>query len=194
MRKYNRAQPGHRICHRCEKQMPATADYFLRDATRALGLAYECRECHSARKKGRDRRSERWAAMTPEQRLRRRAIMQKYNKTTKGRAVFLRKAYQRIDACDLTVAEVVDFISQPCTHCGTTEEPRGLDRIDNDKPHVKGNVVPSCAPCNFARGDRFTFEEMKRIGAVIRAVIQDRKTTATGSAARLENSCEAFLP
>lgn len=182
MRKYHRAQDGYRICHRCEKELPASAEYFLRDASRALGLSYECRGCHSVRKKGRDRRSERWANMTPEQKANRRAITQKYAKTLKGRACFLRKAYERIDACDLSTDEIAAIISEPCVHCGTTEQPRGLDRIDNSKPHVKGNVAPSCAPCNFARGDRFTFEEMQRIGATIRAVFQDRKTKATGSA------------
>lgn len=194
MRKYHRAQPGHRICHRCEKQMPATAEYFLRDASRALGLAYECRKCHSARKKGRDRRSERWSAMTPEQKLRRRAIMQRYSKTMKGRACFLRKAYQRIDACDLSTDDLVAIISQPCVHCGTTELPRGLDRINNALPHIAGNVASSCAPCNFARGDRFSFDEMKRIGAVIREIFQDRKTKATGNEAHLGTVCEASKP
>lgn len=129
--------------------------------------------------------------MTPEQKIRRRAIMQRYNRTIKGRAIFLRKAYERIDACDLSTDEMVALISQPCIHCGTTDEPRGLDRIDNALPHIKTNVAPSCAPCNFARGDRFTFDEMQRIGAVIRAVFRDRKTTATDSAGRQESVCEA---
>jgi len=186
MRKYNRAQPGYRICHRCEKEFPATAEYFLRDASRALGLAYECRVCHSARKKGCDRRSERWSCLTPEQKIRRKEIARIYGKTVKGRAIFLRKAYQRVDECDLTVDEMIGFISQPCVHCGTIEEPRGLDRIDNALPHIKTNVAPSCAPCNFARGNRFTFKEMQRIGEVIRAVFRDRKTTATENEAHHE--------
>lgn len=41
--------------------------------------------------------------MTPEQRARRKLVTARYAKTDKGRAVFLRKAYQRTDACDLTV-------------------------------------------------------------------------------------------
>lgn len=174
MRKYRRADEGHRICNRCETQFPATIDFFVRDSTRAKGLTYECRACHAKRKKGRDRRKERWAELTTEQRVLRRAVQAKYNRTPKGRAVFLRAAYKKIDACDLTVNEVFDLIIKPCVHCGTTDINRGLDRIDNSLPHVKGNVVPACAPCNFARGDRFSFEEMQRIGAVIRAVLQDR--------------------
>lgn len=163
-----------RQCHRCKQILPATVDFFLRDKSRPLGLAYECKECHRERKRNRENRSDRWQLMTDDQKIKAKERNQRYAKTDKGRAVFLRKAYQRIDACDMTTAEVLALIVQPCVHCGTTELPRGLDRIDNTKPHVKSNVAPSCAPCNFARGDRFTFEEMQRIGAVIRQVIKDR--------------------
>lgn len=188
MKKYRRASEGRRICNRCEQELPATAEYFVADATRVLGIGYECRECQRERKRGRDNRPDRWSLMTPEQRLKVRARQQRYNATAKGRAIFLRSAYTKIDACDLTTAEVLEIIQRPCEHCGTTESNRGLDRIDNSLPHIKGNVVAACAPCNFARGDRFTFDEMKRIGAVIRQVIQDRKTKEAGSEGHLENS------
>lgn len=165
---------GFRFCNKCDRELPATPEIFLRDKSRPLGLAYECRPCHSARKLGRDRRKERWANMTPAQRNAATDRNRKYGRTTKGRAVFLRKAYERIDACDLTTAEVRELIEQPCVYCGTETEPRGLDRIDNALPHVKGNVRPACAPCNFARGDRFTAAEMDIIGRVIRQVMEAR--------------------
>lgn len=174
-----------RQCNRCKRILPSTDEFFLRDKSRPLGLAYECKECHRERKRGRDNRSDRWAFMTDEQRAKAKARHQRYAKTDKGRAVFLRKAYERIDACDMTTAEVLELITQPCVHCGTTEAPRGLDRIDNSKPHIKGNVAPSCAPCNFARGDRFTFEEMQRIGKVIRQVLKDRTCGTTENEGRL---------
>lgn len=155
-------------------QLPATIEYFVRDSSRVLGISHECKKCHSNRKKGRNRSKENWKNLTPEQKAMRKATQAKYNKSQKGRAVFLRSAYKKIDACDLTVNEVLSLILQPCTHCGTTEVNRGLDRIDNKLPHIKGNVVPSCAPCNFARGDRFSFAEMQLIGAVIRQIYRDR--------------------
>jgi|WetSurMetagenome_2_1015567.scaffolds.fasta_scaffold101812_4 hypothetical protein len=177
MRKYRKAsRPGFKICNRCNRELEATPDVFLRDKTRCDGLAYECRVCHRARKLGRDNRTDRWANMTSSQRVVARARNRRYFRTDKGRAVSLRQAYQRIDCCDMTTAEVLDLIKKPCFHCGTTISPRGLDRIDNDLPHIKGNVVPSCAPCNFARGNRFTFEEMKLIGVVIRQVLEARLT------------------
>jgi hypothetical protein len=174
-----------RQCHRCNQLLPATTEFFIRDKSRPLGIAYECRECHKKRKRGRENRSDRWFKMSDAQRAKAKARNKRYAKTDKGRAVFLRKAYERIDACDMTTAEVLALIVQPCVHCGTSDLPRGLDRIDNNKPHIKENVAPSCAPCNFARGDRFTFEEMQRIGKIIREVLQDRLFCQAQNADRL---------
>ena len=182
-----------RTCFRCNQDKLATVEHFYRDKARPLGLSYECKPCLSARKKGRDRRRERWSNMTPEQKIATRARQLKYNRTDKGRAIGLRQAYAKIDACDLTTQEVLELITQPCTHCGTTEINRGLDRIDNNLPHVRGNVAPSCAPCNFARGDRFTFDEMKKIGAVIRQIIADRKPKEVGNEGHQQTAPDHLL-
>lgn len=177
-----------RQCNQCNQILPADDVFFYKDKSRPLGLSYECKECHKERKRGRDNRSDRWSQMNDEQRAKAKARNQRYAKTDKGRAVFLRKAYQRVDACDMTTVEVLALIVQPCVHCGTTELPRGLDRIDNNLPHIKSNVAPSCAPCNFARGDRFTFDEMQRIGKTIRQVIMDRTCDQVLRAAHQENA------
>jgi len=100
--------------------------------------------------------------------------MKRWNQTQRGRATFLRKAYQRIDACDLSSAEIHDMILGPCVYCGTTEANRGLDRIDNALPHIKGNVQTACTECNLIRGDRFTVAEMMRIGAVVTQIRAER--------------------
>jgi hypothetical protein len=163
-----------RNCNRCHQSLEATPDNFLRDKSRPLGLAYECKPCHRARRKGRDRRKERYKNLTPEQRVIYRERQNRYGKSDKGRAIHLRKAYQRIDACDFSTDELTSLIRQPCTYCGTVDAPRGLDRISNDGAHVKGNVVPCCAPCNFARGDRLTMDEMMLVGAVIREIMEAR--------------------
>lgn len=189
MRKYRVAKSGFRYCNKCGEEHPATLEFFVKDSSRKLGISYECKPCHSKRKTGRDRRKERWSNLTPEQKVLARERQRKYNRTPKGRAIFLRKAYQRIDSCDLSVDEVMQLISQPCVHCGTTTENRGLDRIDNSLPHIKGNVAPSCAHCNFARGNRFSFEEMKIIGAAIRKVLTDRTSEAIGSEDHPGKSC-----
>ena len=165
----------HRTCFRCKRSLEATSTNFHREKSRPLGLSYECKECHNSRKKGRDRRTDRWVNISADKRNMAKASNKRYSRTDRGSAVFLRNAYQRVDACDLTSKEIYELIVQPCVYCGTTENPRGLDRIDNALPHVKGNVRPACAPCNFARGDRFTASEMDIIAAAIRQVMEARK-------------------
>ncbi len=123
--------------------------------------------------------------MTPEQKIKRKISQKKYNRTVKGRACFLRKAYQQIDSCDMSTEEIAKIISQPCTYCGTTEYNRGLDRIDNSSAHIKGNVIPACAACNFARGDRFSVEEMKLIGTTIKKIYTKRSSSLTGNEGHL---------
>lgn len=175
MIKYTKNREGFRFCSYCKEEKSLNSENFMLDRARKDGLSYDCRDCHKARKKGRDRRKERYSNLTQEQRVVFRERQRRYAKTPKGRAIFLLKAYQRIDCCDFTTSELAAYLEQPCVHCGTTDTPRGLDRIDNAKAHTKDNVAPSCAPCNFARGDRFTFEEMKKIGEVIRQVIAARQ-------------------
>ena len=51
--------------------------------------------------------------------------------------------------------------------------PRGqytIDRIDNNKGHEINNVVPCCYECNVARGNNFSFEEMKLLGKTIKLI------------------------
>lgn len=156
-----------RTCFRCNRSLAATPENFYREKNRPLGLAYECKNCHSARKMGRDRRKERWSALSPHQKELRKARNLRWSRTQQGRAVHLRKAYQRIDACDLSSEEILAYIVQPCVYCGTVSFNRGLDRIDNSKPHVKGNVQTACTDCNIMRGDRFTVEEMMLIGKTV---------------------------
>lgn len=160
----------HRTCFRCTRSLEANPENFHREKSRPLGLSYECKECHRDRKKGRDRRKERWGALTPEQKVLRKARMLRYGRTQRARATYLRKAYQRIDECDLTAEEILVFITQPCVYCGTVTDNRGLDRIDNSLPHIKGNVQTACTDCNLMRGDRFTVDEMMVIGKTVSKV------------------------
>lgn len=165
-----------RRCVLCKEVKPLNGEVFIKDKSRSFGFGYECRECHRRRKRDRgDTRTDRWSMMTTEQKEKVKARQRRYNKSPKGRAISLRKSYQRIDACDLSVEEMMEILAKPCVHCGTTNEPRGLDRIDNSLPHIKGNVAPSCAHCNIARGNRFSFDEMREIGATIRRVLARRK-------------------
>lgn len=64
--------------------------------------------------------------------------------------------------------------NKKCVYCGDTNN-IGLDRIDNNKGHEIGNVVPCCYECNCARNNNFTYEEMLIIGKAIREVKNKRK-------------------
>lgn len=54
-----------------------------------------------------------------------------------------------------------------CYYCGSTSD-IGFDRISNTDGHNKDNVVICCRLCNMTRGDRFTVEQMRKIGEVIK--------------------------
>lgn len=66
-----------------------------------------------------------------------------------------------------------NILWKPCVYCGDWDY-IGCDRIDNSKGHLKDNCVPCCCTCNLTRGDRFTYEEMKEIGQVIRKIKKSR--------------------
>lgn len=176
--------PGLRICNRCDRELPATPELFVRDLSRPLGLAYECRECMSARKKGRDRRRERWTNMTAEQKARKMALSRRYYRTNNGRAIFLLKSCQSFDKkrglhCDLTKQWLLDnIIGKACTYCGTSDEGIGCDRIDNSLGHAIANVVPCCGLCNRTRSNHFTPDEMRLLGKTIEEIRRLRGTAS----------------
>jgi hypothetical protein len=65
----------------------------------------------------------------------------------------------------LTLDEFAEMIDTPCYYCGTLHSNtfkvianeivqvlyNGLDRIDNSKGYVTGNVVPCCTTCNTSK-------------------------------------------
>lgn len=78
------------------------------------------------------------------------------------------------DCCDIDIDWMIENIfNKPCVYCGDTKR-IGCDRINNDKPHTKDNVVPCCIECNTARNNFFSFEEMKVIGKAIKEVKEKR--------------------
>jgi hypothetical protein len=76
---------------------------------------------------------------------------------------------------DLKLSWVYETLLHPCYYCGTIDEPRGLDRKDNDLGHTMDNCIPCCAVCNLTRGNRFTVDEMEEIGQVIAKIRLSRK-------------------
>jgi hypothetical protein len=44
-----------------------------------------------------------------------------------------------------------------------------LDRVDNTQGYVKNNLVVCCKRCNYAKADRFTYDEWTQIGKLIKS-------------------------
>ena len=71
---------------------------------------------------------------------------------------------------------------RPCTYCRLSlpdfRAGGGLDRLDNGRGYVPGNVVPCCGLCNYIRGSFFTPSEMRCvIGPAVRRVLATRGIT-----------------
>jgi len=88
-------------------------------------------------------------------------------KTLKGKYY---KYRNKDGVLDYSVSEFVARIyNGHCVYCGSTDhQTLGLDRIDNNKPHLLNNTNVCCELCNTTRGHRFDVEQMKKIGKLIK--------------------------
>ena len=92
--------------------------------------------------------------------------------------------------CDLTYEAFLVFTEQAkCHYCAgpLAWEPFGkattfnLDRKDNARGHVEGNLVVCCGDCNKTKGDRFTYAEFVRLAPVLKAIREERLDLCTTS-------------
>lgn len=74
---------------------------------------------------------------------------------------------------NLDIDFLLEAMKKSCVYCGNQKK-IGLDRIDNDKGHIKENCVSCCYRCNITRGDQFSYEEMIRLGKTIKEIDNDR--------------------
>jgi 5-methylcytosine-specific restriction endonuclease McrA len=87
--------------------------------------------------------------------------------------------------------QLYEKYGRKCYYCGIEEErfyevwgrfyggrKRGarleIDRKNNDYTYHLDNCVLACAICNNAKSDKFTYEEFKRVGEVIKVIWRDR--------------------
>jgi hypothetical protein len=116
-------------------------------------------ECKDCREKSRmnDLRSRRKREIIPRKTIKRedmeidRIIKHKYydykNKDISNCLISGKDEYEEI----LPKIFAFNLMKQPCTYCGEKSvkpNVNGLDRLDNTKGHIKGNVVPCCDICN----------------------------------------------
>lgn len=55
-----------------------------------------------------------------------------------------------------------------------------IDRKDNNSKYDMANCVLACAICNMAKSDKFTYDEFRRVGDVMRDIWQKRKRLEIG--------------
>lgn len=96
-----------------------------------------------------------------------------HDNVSRAKASKMISAYKIIDkkngyeVCDFDIDWMLEnIVNKPCIYCGDTLKV-GCDRIDNNKGHIKCNVVPCCHTCNCARNINFTYEEMFILGKTI---------------------------
>lgn len=132
---------------------------FNKDSTRYDGLQTYCRNCQKAINKLRARTDGR------------KRTQDRYD-TGKGRftSAKWRALKQRRITWTISKKEYDKLLGQKCFYCGgkLSKSGVGLDRIDNKKGYTINNVVPCCGLCNSTRSNRFTVEQMKQIGKLIK--------------------------
>lgn len=74
-----------------------------------------------------------------------------------------------LEEMSMGVREFCKLLSEAeCVYCGSKDDV-GMDRLDNKLGHCEGNTVWACSLCNMTRGNRFTVDEMKQLGKIIRS-------------------------
>lgn len=94
-------------------------------------------------------------------------LHQSYYKTPKGKfSQYTSNAKRRKLKFGLTFEQFKELIEGNCVYCGNGNN-NGIDRIDNSKGYVKGNVVTCCANCNWFKQEATQKEFAKRIVACL---------------------------
>lgn len=163
---------GFRLCSCCKKEKELNSENFCSDKNRRHGFSYRCRKCDSSKK---DHRRERYKKMPTDQKERHKKKNKEYRSDGYGRATCMVSSYKGIDRkkgldCDIDKYFLVENIfKKECFYCGEKGK-LGCDRIDNEKGHLRDNVVPCCRSCNTTRMNNYSHEEMIIIGDAIRLI------------------------
>ena len=126
-------------CPKCQKWLPLNC--FHKDLSKYGGHITYCKEC---RKK---------IIQTPHYKylemIRKTEWKKSKDRRYKSyRGVAKRRKYE----FKLTKEEFLSFWQKLCYYCGNKIKTIGLDRIDNSKGYIVGNVVSCCQRCNRMKG------------------------------------------
>ncbi len=152
---------GMKLCKKCNDHKPATTEFFLKDKK---GYFYPyCRECKKEYLKSRKNIT----PLTEEELYERKISKQKIDRTKKWANYLVDSSRNSAKRCGREFDIDVDYIlelyekqNQKCYWFGIKLEPStvskypakpSIDRLDNNKGYVKGNVVISCMAANYGR-------------------------------------------
>ncbi len=154
-------EDGMKLCKKCNEHKPATIEYFLKDKK---GYFYSyCRECKKEYLKLRKNIT----PLTKEELYERKVSREKVYKLEKWANYLVdssrnsAKRYGREFDIDVDyILELYEKQNQKCYWFGIKLEPStvskypakpSIDRLDNNKGYVKGNVVITCMAANYGR-------------------------------------------
>lgn len=158
----SKAGTGELVCIVCGKTKE-TDNFISEIKHRTVGgesfnILKTCKDCRENMKKQDEKRSDRKREETRKYSERKKTyafnILQRYS-SYKAKDV----SKERLQKNEHTIKRKFAYtlMSMPCTYCGdtpTNTSPNGLDRVDNSKGHILGNVVPCCETCNMMKGTR----------------------------------------
>lgn len=123
---------------------------------------------------------------------RRRRNRRKFNHSPRGRFIQYRyNARKRGIQFRLSFSEFVAYWRRPCFYCGYPIRTIGLDRINNSKGYILGNIRACCLWCNRTKSDlseRQFFDYCLRVVLArmlrMRALRREKLALFSGSAPR----------
>jgi len=97
--------------------------------------------------------------------------------------------------CHYCGIEEGDFILIWGKFYGGEKRGKGLEvhRKDNEKGYNEGNCVLTCPVCNNAKSDKFTYEEFKKVGDVIKEIWQQRKKATKKEMVKMRKESDAHI-
>ena len=162
MSKSNKAIPAtvetHKICtgaSGCGESK--LRSHFTNDSSKKDGKRNRCKECqraYNAAHRSNRVESDKKYRSKPEVRYK------KYKASAESRGFKWK----------LTRNQFMVHWQKPCTHCESTIETIGLDRIDSNVPYQPDNVEPCCSVCNAMKSDTSTmdwYDQMVKIISVL---------------------------
>ena len=82
---------------------------------------------------------------------------------------------------EFTKASECHYCSSPVAwaphNSGNVSTASNLDRKDSGKGYIPGNLVVACAICNRIKNSHLSYEEMLRLGPVLRDIMEARKNS-----------------